>query len=130
RRRGVPCGSGRSKLKSSQKVAAVERTASVSRVACPSAGSVTFLERRRLVVPLPDQAEPLEGEVWVDLLDRPGMRDDQLRQPAGGDRGGVRPELATDRLDDAVHLTGEAVDDTRLQARNRRLPDDARRLDE
>ena len=38
-------------------------------------------------------------------------------------------ELAADRGDDAVDLTGEAVDDAGLEPADGRLPDHARRLD-
>ena len=56
------------------------------------------------------------------------MRGDQVGETAGRDDRGVGIELAADRVNDPVHLAGEAVDETRTERGLRRLPDHRRRL--
>src|SRR5439155_303989 len=74
--------------------------------------------------------EPGEGEERVDELDRRRVRGDQVGETTGGDRARVDRELVANAPDDAVHLAGEPVDESRLEARDGRLADDVLRLDE
>src|SRR6185295_17387683 len=64
-------------------------------------------------VPLMDESQPLQGKHVVDLLDRLGEGDDDLRQPAGRQQAGVA-ELLLDPPHDAVDHAGEAEDEARL----------------
>src|SRR5438034_9452725 len=84
----------------------------------------------RSAVPFPDETQPVEGEERVDELDRRRVRGDQVRKTTGGDRARVDRELVANAPDDAVHLAGEPVDESRLEARDGRLADDVLRLDE
>src|SRR5262249_56902831 len=83
-----------------------------------------------LAVPFPHEVKALQREERIDLVDRPGVRGDQVGEPAGGDRGRVAAELGPDVADDPVDLAGEAVDDPRLERGDRRLPDHRLRPDE
>ena len=80
------------------------------------------------VVALPDEAQPLQGQLRVDDRDRLGVRCDQVGEAARGDHGRVgRAELAADPVDDRVDLAGEAVDEAGLQRGGGRLADHALR---
>ena len=56
----------------------------------------------RLAVELPDEAKPFEREKGVDAVDRPRVRGDQIRQPAGRDGLRLGAELASNVLDEEV----------------------------
>ena len=73
--------------------------------------------------------QALERQEGLDVADRPGVRGDQVDEAARADNRRVGAELAADRLDDPVDLTGEAVDEPRLQRAGGRLADHLRRLD-
>ena len=62
-------------------------------------------------VALVDDPQALERQQVVDVVDRRREGHDVLGQAAGGDRRGVRAELAAQAADDAVDLPGEAEDD-------------------
>ena len=55
--------------------------------------------------------EALEREERLDVADRAGMRRDEVDEAAGPDHRRLDAELAADRVDDAVHLAGESVDE-------------------
>src|SRR5581483_5168452 len=57
-----------------------------------------------LAVPLPDEAEAVEGEKRLHRRDRAGVRGDQLGETAGGDDLRLHSELPADRVCDAVDL--------------------------
>ena len=63
------------------------------------------------------------------MADRPRVRGDQVDQAARTDHRRLDPELAADRVNDSVHLAGEAVDEPGLQRAGGRLADHLRRLD-
>src|SRR5712692_1315897 len=73
-------------------------------------------------ISLVHDAEALEGEPGLIVLDGAGVRHDQLRQPAGGDDR-RHSELALEPIDDRVDLTTEAVHRARLDGLDRRLAD-------
>ena len=86
--------------------------------------------RPSVLVALPDEPNPFEGQERVDRLQRPRVRDDQVGQAARRDRLRLGAELLADALDDPVHLSGEPVDEPGLQARGGVLRDHRLRLDE
>src|SRR5207253_3312333 len=63
---------------------------------------------------LPDEPEPLEGEVGVHALDAPRYLGDQGGQPAGRDHRHRPVHLGAHAVDDAVDQAGVTVDDARL----------------
>src|SRR5215210_1821430 len=75
--------------------------------------------RSRSAVPFVDDAQSLKGEPGLEVLDRLGVRHDQLGQAAGGHDGG-RPELRLEAAHDGVDLAAVAVDGTRLDRFDRR----------
>ena len=90
--------------------------------------AVALFAPAALAVALPHDAQAVERQERVDLRDRARVRCDQIDEAARADRGRIRrAELTADRVDDAVHLTGEAVDQTGLQRTRGRLPDAGRR---
>src|SRR4051812_3356363 len=66
-------------------------------------------------VALPDQAQSGECEEVVDVVYLVAERCDRGGQAASRDRGRLDAELLADPAEDAVDLTGEAVDDSRTQ---------------
>src|SRR3954451_19677147 len=73
------------------------------------------------LVPLPDELEPVEGEQVVDLADRVAERHDRARQPAGGERVRLLPQLGTQAREDAVDHARVAVDGAGADGVDRRL---------
>jgi len=55
----------------------------------------------------PDEAQAFQGQPRIDPFDRPRVRRDQLRQPAGGDRRRFGAKLAADPAHDRVHLAAK-----------------------
>src|SRR6476469_7539225 len=82
-----------------------------------------------LAVAFVDEAQALEGEPRLEVLDRARVRHDQLRETAGGDHG-ARPELGLEAIDEAVDLPAVPVDRARLDRLDRRLADDVLRRDQ
>src|SRR4051812_16831909 len=66
-------------------------------------------------VALPDQAQSGECEEVVDVVYLVAEGCDRRRQAASRDRGRLDAKLLADAAEDAVDLTGEAVDDSRSQ---------------
>src|SRR5581483_8974060 len=102
----------------------------VARNACPrvaiDVGSDAPGRQRKRVagsaIQLPDDAQAVERQERVDVRDRPRVRRDQVDEAPGADDGGLGcAELAANRLDDAVDLTGEAVHEAGLQRGRGRL---------
>ena len=73
------------------------------------------------------EAEPLEREIGHVLVERLGVRHDQLGQAAGRDTRALAAELGAHARDDAVDLAGEAVDDAALKRVHGVAPDHGRR---
>src|SRR4029079_2107473 len=115
---------------STPNVTAVAATASIRNVQWTVPTRVIGGILPLLAVPLPDEAQPLQGQERIDAPNCAGMRRNQVGQAACRDGGGLGAELPPDVLDDAVHLAGEAVDDTRLEGGDRRLADHGLRFDE
>ena len=99
----------------------------------PGARSFSTLANRRsnsslprhaaaLAVPLEDDPQAAQGQPRLVVLDRPGERDDQLGQAAGGDHRAL-PELVLEPVDERVDLPAEPVDRARLDRLDRRLAD-------
>src|SRR5947209_11336171 len=79
--------------------------------------------RHLATVALPDQSQPGQCQEVVDLVDLLAKRGDRAGEAAGRDRGRLVAEMLTQAADDAVDLTGEAVDDPRLDRRRRGAAD-------
>ena len=81
--------------------------------------------RSRSRVALIDQPQTAEREQRIDLVDRLAVRRDRVRQPAGGDEGGLFVELVREAAVDPVDQSGEAVREARLDGRGGVLADRA-----
>src|SRR5215212_500429 len=73
---------------------------------CPPAIEPQSCQLRSVGVPvaLPDDAQALERQQVVDVVDGLAVGDDRVRQAAGRDRRGLLPQLVAQPRDDAVHL--------------------------
>src|ERR1700679_2753979 len=70
---------------------------------------MTLAAALAVVIALPDEAEAVEGEGLVDLLDEAGVGGDEPGEAAGGDGFGGGAELGDHALEDAVDLADGAV---------------------
>src|SRR5829696_689623 len=80
-------------------------------------------------VALVDDAQALQREPGLVVLDRLRVRQDQLGETAGGDHR-RRSQLALEAVHDGVDLSAVAVDRAGLDRLDRRLPDDVLRRDQ
>ena len=80
-------------------------------------------------VALEDDAQPVQGQPRLVVLDRVRVRGDERAEAAGGHDGG-RPELLLEAPAQPVDLAGEPVDDARLDRLDRRPADHAAGLDQ
>src|ERR671936_1435602 len=81
-------------------------------------------------VALVQQAEPVERQQVVDLVDGLGEGHDMPGEAARGDRLGLLPHLGAQPRDDRVDLAREPVDDPRADRVDRRLADERPRRPE
>src|SRR5215510_3254633 len=81
--------------------------AAIMRKGIGADGSTCFLTMAESsgvpMVPFVDDAQPLQGEELVDLLDAARLAGDEACQPAGGHHPHRKAELARHALADAVH---------------------------
>src|SRR3990170_5707898 len=95
--------------------------------ASPDAGSREVSLMVGADVALEDQAQTLEREPLVVVVDGLAERNEQRREPARGDDLRVDLELLADPTDHAVGLGRRSVDEGRLDGLDRVLPDDRAR---
>src|SRR5207245_2330357 len=79
----------------------------------------------RRCISLPDNAQTIEGEQIIHMLDVFRSGSDESRQTAGGHDGSGFPHLFEQALQDAIHQTEIAIVEARLQTAYRRATDDA-----
>src|SRR5262249_25969744 len=86
------------------------------------------IRKLHLLISLPDEPEPVERQIGIDVLDEGRLRRDDVREAARGDTNRVAAELRAHALHEPLDHADVAIEEARFHRANRRAPPHAGRL--